>query len=299
MKKDNQRIPFIFVPDALSSKLVLKLRGIGKKLLSYFPSIERDLAMTGIEIDADYYMAKITVNAFFISGFFTFLIAFLMWSQNNPINEIITKSVSIFFGITLMFFLLHLKYPDIIAKKKASEIDKDLVFALKDITLNISAGLSLYDAFVNISKGDYGETSNEFNKIVMAINSGTPITDALENTAIKTKSEYLKKSSWQMINSIKSGSNIKKTLKSITKELSSEQRTKIANYSRELNLWSLIYMLFAVAVPSIGSTMLVILSSFAGFGIDRPMFIFFIVICLIIQYVLIGLVKSRRPVSNI
>lgn len=77
-----------------------------------------------------------------------------------------------------------------------------------------------------------------------------------------------------MINSIKSGSNIKKTLKSITKELSSEQRTKIANYSRELNLWSLIYMLFAVAVPSIGSTMLVILSSFAGFGIDRPMFIF-------------------------
>lgn len=27
----------------------------------------------------------------------------------------------------------------------------------------------------------------------MAINSGTPITDALENTAIKTKSEYLKK----------------------------------------------------------------------------------------------------------
>jgi pilus assembly protein TadC len=298
-QENSQRIPFIFVPEGLTSKLIHKLRGFGKKMLRYFPRLENDLSMTGIEIEADYYIAKVMVNAVFLSGLFSFLIMFLMWSQNDPLSEIILKGSGIFLGMGLLFLLLHTKYPEILANKKASEIDKDLVFALKDLTLHLSAGLSIYDAFVNVSNGDYGETSVEFKKIVRLINSGTPMTDALENSAIKTKSEYLKKTCWQIINSIKSGSNIKKTLKSITKELSSDQRTKIANYSRELNLWSLIYMLFAVAVPSIGSTMLVILSSFAGFGVNRPMFIVFIVICLIIQYVLIGFVKARRPVSSL
>ncbi|MFT4305130.1 MAG: type II secretion system F family protein [Candidatus Woesearchaeota archaeon] len=300
MKKENeQRIPFIFISDNLASKFIPKLRGISNSLLDYFPNIKNDLYMTGIDIDADYYIAKAIVNAFFLSSLFSVLLMFLMWSQNNPINEILLRGFSIFLGIVLMFILLHLKYPDLIAKKKATEIEKDLVFALKDISLNLSAGISIYDSFVNVSKSEYGETSKEFDKIVRDINSGTPMTVALEKVALRTKSEYLKKTSWQILNSLKSGSNIKKVLLNLTKELSNEQRTRILNYARELNLWSLLYMLFAVAVPSIGSTMLVILSSFAGFGIDRPTFIFFIIICLIIQYVLIGLVKSRRPVSTI
>lgn len=294
-----QHIPFIFISDSLASRFTGKLKGISRKIIDRFPDIENNLLMSGIEIDADYYIAKSIVNAFFISTLFSLLLMFLMWSQGDLIIEILMKGIGIYFGMILLFMLLHIKYPDLLANNKASNIDKDLVFALKDITLNISAGLSIYDSFVNASKSDYGETSEEFKKIVRMINSGTPMTTALELTAIRTKSEYLKKTSWQILNSIKSGSNIKKTLKNITKELSAEQRTRIVNYSRELNLWSLIYMLFAVAVPSIGSTMLVILSSFAGFGIDRTMFIIFIVICLIIQYILIGFVKARRPVSNL
>jgi archaeal flagellar protein FlaJ len=299
MKEQEQRIPFMYVPEILSKKISNKLRGLGKKLMKYFPNIESDLIMTGIKIDPDYYLAKVIVNAFFLSSFFSAFIAFLIWSQGEPTKEIVSKSLLVFLGITLLFMLLHLKYPDLLAQKKASNIDKDLVFALKDITLNISAGLSIYDSFVNVARGDYGETSNEFENIVRMINSGTPMAKALEITALRTRSEYLKKTCWQMINAIKSGSNIKKTLKSITKELSLEQRTRIVNYSRELNLWSLIYMLFAVAVPSIGSTMLVILSSFAGFGITRVMFITFIIMCLVIQYVLIGFIKARRPVSSL
>ena len=300
MKKEKeQHIPFMFVSDSLASKFAPKLIGIGNKILGYFPNIKKDLHMTGIEIDAEYYMAKAIVNAFFISSLFSVLLMFLMWSQDTPLNDILFRGFAIYLGIVLMFMLLHIKYPDLIAKNKAAQIDKDLVFALKDISLNLSAGLSIYDSFVNVTKSDYGETTEEFKKIVRDINSGTPMTSALEKVALRTKSEYLKKTAWQILNSIKSGSNLKKVLKNLTKELTIEQRTKILNYARELNLWSLIYMLFAVAVPSIGSTMLVILSSFAGFGINQTMFIIFIVICLIIQYVLIGFVKARRPVSSI
>tara|TARA_Y100000310_G_scaffold343799_1_gene453092 strand:- start:4018 stop:4275 length:258 start_codon:yes stop_codon:yes gene_type:complete len=82
-------------------------------------------------------------------------------------------------------------------------------------------------------------------------------------------------------------------------DLTLDQRNRIKKYAAELNLWSLLYLLFAVAVPTIGATMLVILSSFAGFGVTQGFFIIFISICFIIQLILIGFVKTRRPVANI
>ena len=85
-------------------------------------------------------------------------------------------------------------------------------------------------------------------------------------------------------------------LQAIISDLDTEQKSKIMSYSRELNLWSLVYMLFAVAIPTIGSTMLVILSTFAGFGISQQIFITFLVICFFIQFFLMNFVKVRRPI---
>jgi len=78
--------------------------------------------------------------------------------------------------------------------------------------------------------------------------------------------------------------------------LNDAQKGKIMNYARELNLWSLIYMMFAVAIPTIGSTMMVILSTFAGFGVSKQMFVSFIALCFAIQFIMVNFVKARRPV---
>ena len=294
-----EKIILMLVPEDISKKLSSRLLGLGNKLLSYFPHVEIDLKRTDIEIRADEYMATSFINASFMSIFFGFLMIFLFIAKEKAIFQSIVLGTAIGIGIFIMLFMIFMRYPDILASKKAQNIDKDLVFALKDLSLQISAGVGLYDAFISVASGQYKETSIEFKKVVQAINSGKPMVDAIEEMAINTKSEYLKRTSWQIVNTLKSGSSLKKTLRRIIEDLNIEQKSKIMNYSRELNLWSLLYMLFAVAVPSIGSTMLVILSSFAGFGITRGMFIVFIIICFIIQYILIGLVKSRRPITNI
>ncbi len=289
----------MLVPESISNKLAIKFRGIGYRSLKFFQHVEIDLVKTDLNIEPEEYLAKCFINASFMGGIFGFLIAILFISQKEPISKSIVLGAAIGMGITILFMMIFTRYPDILASKKAEGIDKDLVFALKDLSLQISAGVSLYDSFITIANANYEETTLEFKKVVQRVNSGIPMVEALEIMAIQTKSEYLKRTAWQIINTLKSGSNIKKTLKRIIKDLTNEQRTKIMNYARELNLWSLLYMLFAVAVPSIGSTMLVILSSFAGFGVTKGLFITFIIICFIIQYVLIGFVKTRRPVSSI
>lgn len=295
----NTHVPLMLVPDSIANNLAKKLKGLGSRLTKFFPHVKTDLLMTDLNISSEEYLAKSVVNTTFMGGLFGFLIAILFISQGEPINKSIVLGIVISLGIGIMFMVIFARYPDILASKKAESIDKDLVFALKDLSLQISAGVSLYDSFITIANANYEETTLEFKKIIQNVKSGMPMVKALEIMALRTKSDYLKRTAWQIINTLKSGSNLKKTLKRIIKDLSDEQRTKILNYAKELNLWSLLYMLFAVAVPSIGSTMLVILSSFAGFGVTKGLFITFIIICFIIQYVLIGFVKTRRPVSSI
>ena len=180
--------------------------------------------------------------------------------------------------------------------KKAEDIDKNLVFAVRDLQLQVSSGVPLYNGLANISDAGYGAVSKEFKRITQTVKTGTPIHVALENMALSTKSEYLKRTIWQLINSIKSGSSLKSALKLIVKDLSADQKSKIKDYAHELNLWNLIYMLFAVAVPTIGAVMLIILSSFAGLGIGKVSFVAFIVTCFIVQYIIIGFIRARRPV---
>jgi flagellar protein FlaJ len=164
------------------------------------------------------------------------MITFIFYTKQKPIDISIVLGGAVGFGIFVTFIMIYARYPDILSAKKADMIDKDLVFALKDLSLQISAGVNLYESLVNISRSDYGNTSHEFKKVVRDINSGISMPEAIERMALRNRSEYLKRTSWQIVNTLKSGSNIKKTLKRIISDLSAEQRDRIRNYSRELNI---------------------------------------------------------------
>jgi len=288
----------MMLPPNLSLKWGKKLQGIGKFFQNIFPDVEENLVPAGVDIDVNTYYGMSLVNGLFLSTIFTSLMTFIMVVQKRPLNELIGLTLAIFMGIMFLFLILYMRYPGIIALKKAELLNQDLIYALKDIVIQITSGSSLYESFKDLAKSEHIEVKKQFKKIIQEIDTGKSIIAALENAAISTKSEYFKRTCWQIINSLKTGSNLKNILSRIIGELAQEQKNKIRNYARELNLWSLLYMLFAVAVPSIGSTMLVILSSFAGFGISKGFFILFIVISFFIQIILIGFVKSRRPSTD-
>lgn len=103
---------------------------------------------------------------------------------------------------------------------------------------------------------------------------------------------------WQIANALNAGTSFRVALKNIISDLILDQRAKIKGYTNELNLWSLVYMMFAVALPTIGVTVVIVLSTFSGFGITKQTFIVFLILTMIVQFVIIGLVKSRRPVVN-
>lgn len=293
------KVPFAMLPKGMSDAVSRYFIGIGSRLANVFPGVKYDLEKTDLEMCEGEYFANAISNALAYFIMFFALLFFLSYATGKELGQSLSIAAAYSLFLFILIIVLFARYPRIMAGKKAERLEKSLVFALKDLLLQVSSGVPLYEALVNVSRENYGEVSTEFGKAAKSVNSGIPIEDALEKMASSTSSDFLRRAVWQLVNTLKAGASLKGALRSIIDDLTAEHKNRIRDYSRELNLWSLMYMLFAVAIPTIGATMLVILSSFAGIGVSRGMFIAFLALNFALQFILIGFVKSRRPVVDV
>ena len=81
-------------------------------------------------------------------------------------------------------------------------------------------------------------------------------------------------------------------LKELRKEKAREYNQK---YGKELNPYTLIYMLLAVILPSLGVTFLMILSTFTGLKTSNSLFYGILPFLIIFQYFFINFIRSKRP----
>jgi len=295
-----QRIPLMILPEVITRPLSHLLLGVGHKIARFMPGLAYDIEESGLDTRPSVYATNALVHALF---FFTLFFGMLFVLTYKVTGRTLTDSLELSFlsagGIFLLMLVVLLKYPGIIAGKKAEQIDSQLIFALKDLLLQVGSGVSLYNGFVNVAKAGYGLVSVEFERASRSIAAGMPMAQALERMAVESKSAFLRRTIWQLVSTLKAGASIKGALRTIIDDLTLVQRSKIEDYARELNLWTLVYMMFAVAIPTIGAVMLVILSSFGGANISRGLFVGFLVGCVFVQCALIGFVKSRRPVVSV
>lgn len=290
-----QKIPLMFLPEKAVFKHFRILFGFSRIVAHLVPGLKYDLEEMDSPLKVEEYSLLAFLHALFYSLVFTGLLSFLLASQGREGVVVVQLSFAISLGLFALFLFVLLRYPHISGGKKAEEVDKSLIFALKDISLQVSSGVSLYHAFVHVSRENYGLVSKEFTLLVQDVHRGLSLEKALEKVAHRTRSEYLRRVVWQLINTLKAGASVKGALSTIIEDLSRVQKIKIKDYAQELNLWSLLYMMFAVAIPTLGATMLVILSGFSGFTVTPVSFVSFLLITLFVQLVLIGFIRSRRP----
>lgn len=272
------------------------LKSLGRFIAKVFFEIKYDLQKSNINYSAEAYCLAAVFSATIYS--FVFLFIGLMFGVilTRTINS--TTIITMLLFSTMSFFgalLFHLFYPKIASKQLAGLIEQDLLFALRTMLIQISSGTSLFETIKSISRSNYGQVSREFEMVVKDINSGMSETEALERLAFKTKSEVLKKTIWQIITTLKSGGSLTNALHSQVDSLVELQRESIKRYSAELNLWTLVYLIVAAALPSLGVTFLVIASSISGGGIGQNAVVLIVLIAFLVQGVLIFLVRAKVP----
>lgn len=269
---------------------------------SYFYPIASKLEKSMKHLNVFLYQAKWNINlvehisySLFVATlntiYFFIVIGFLWFITRNPLFlKFMLLSIPIFF---LMFYSSLYK-PKVIALRRARKIEEELPYALRHLLIQVKSGVPLYQGFVSISDG-YGEVSNEFKEIIKKINSGYSEIKALEESILRSASQKYRKAFWQILNSMKTGTDVSTPLENIVNEIIRDQIIAIKNYGQQLNPLTLMYMMMAVIMPSLGITFLVIISSFIGFNIPNLLFVGLAFFLIVFQWSFLNIIKTKRP----
>jgi archaeal flagellar protein FlaJ len=269
---------------------------IGRAISKIIFSLSYDLEKAEIDISAEKYAMASFLSAIIYAVIFTFIgFTFGVVILRGLKTEVFLIAFGgAFFGL-LGALAFHLIFPKIKANQIAAQVDQELLFALRTMLIQLSSGVSLFETMKSISRSNYGQVSEEFKDVIRDINSGMSETKALEKLAFKTNSNILKKTIWQIITTIKSGGSVVNAMQSEVEELVGKQMETIKNYSASLNLWTLIYLIIAAAMPSLGVTFLVIASSIGSSGIGPEAVILIAVLAFCVQTALIFLIRAQVP----
>jgi flagellar protein FlaJ len=100
---------------------------------------------------------------------------------------------------------------------------------------------------------------------------------------------------WQVLNSLKTGSEISGALTAVFDQIVREQQIAVKEYGRKLNPLAMFYMMIAVIVPSLGTIMLIVLSTFLGLDLNLLFFSVIIVANVLVQIMFLVIIKAQRP----
>ena len=264
--------------------------GLFKRISKSNPALKVKLKRAGLDYSPEEFVKRTFLSAFYMAaGIIIFL--FLILAKINLINGLFFASIPIIF---LMMLSYMMRYPDAKIFKIEREINKEILFAGRFLVIEIESGVSLYNAMSHIHK-NYKSIGKYFKDITDKVALGTPMEVALNQAVEIVPSDDLRRIFWQIINSMRTGSNISKSISSVLDQITREQIIQVDKYGKKLNPLAMFYMMVSVIIPSLGVTMLVILSSFIQLEINLTVLIIVAVFIGFVQFMFISVVKFSRP----
>lgn len=252
------------------------------------------------EISEEY---KISAREYLAVSFFLSVMLFLILSVGITLILYIGKSQMLFLGpgigafIGMLIYIELNSYPKVIINRRVRDLEKNLLFALRNILIQIRSGVPIFNAMASVAFGNYGQISKEFKSVVEKVESGASVIDTLEEMAVRNPSIHFRRAIWQLVNALKSGSDVAKNLSDVITSLSKEQIVEIRRYQSVLNPLAMMYMMMAVIAPSLGITVMIILSSFPGMGSIGNEMTFWILLAgvMFMQFIFMSIIKTKRP----
>ena len=256
-----------------------------------FPELKLKLVQADMDEKPEEFIHKTVISAVMLSfGIFILFVGGMLKSLNMPVSIIF----ALFPVGAVLFFFYLIKMPDVKIRKIAKEVNKEIVFATRFIIIEVESGVPIYDAFINVSR-IYPAIGKYFSSIIDKVNMGTSMEDAINEATEIVPSNDLRKILWQILNSIKTGADVTESLNSVLEQIIKNQKIAVEEYGRKLNPLAMFYMIVAVIVPSLGTTMLIIFSSFIGFKLKLAVLLSLTGFLAFIQFMFYAMIKSSRP----
>lgn len=289
------KLPYSILPVPVVRKLSNIFLGVGEFISKIFPELKLTLKQAGFDVDEREYLSMCFVSNSVI--FFMFTLLSHIFLQAFEVDQAFGMALVISGIITVFIVSQQIYYPQLVAKRRAREIERNLLSSVQNMLVQLNSGVSLFEILVNLSRGEFGEVSKEFARAVREINAGKPQIEALEDLATANPSEYFRRTIWQIVNGMKSGSDLSNVIQEIIDSISEEQVIQIQKYGSQLSPLAMFYMMIAVIIPSLGMAFLIIIASFISLEESTTKTVFWTLYFFVVffQIMFLGVIKSRRP----
>jgi len=269
------------------------LEQIFRAVARSIPNLKLNMLRAGIYESPMGFVKKTAITAFYLT-MGIMLIFFMILSKKNMTGILIPLFPIVF----VMMFLYLTKLPDLKIIQKEKEINREIVAAGRFIIIEISSGVSLYNTMRSMAE-HYVYVGKHFRNILQKVDMGTAMDDALNDEVGIIPSNNLRRMMWQIINSLKTGSDMATSLQVVLDQISREQFIEVEKYGRKLNPLAMFYMMIAVIIPSLGITMLVILSSFIDIELGVGVLLIIAGFLGFVQFMFLSIIKAQRPAVDL
>ncbi len=266
---------------------------LDEMLARKFHGLKKNLRMAHIKQNPQQYIKRTLRLTFYASAALT-ATAFFTTAKILPIGTVLMLTLSVFAASNLLVFAFMINAPKGMIKRRQRDIDKDVLFAGRYILMKLESGAPIVNTLIDASKG-YGIAARYFKEIVDEISTGIPVEEALESARSYSSSEKFRKVMWQLLVTLKTGTNVIGPLRATLSAIANQQNIEIKEYGKKLNSLMLFYMVIACVAPSLGLTMFLIIGSFISLQINSSILITILLFLAIVQGMFILLIKSARP----
>ena len=275
---------------------------VAELLLPHFPDLKEKLRYADMKVLPLDYLETTARNTSIVSfcivlAVYLFLLGNILTSlKSAPINALGMIILPILLVPPIVFYYMML-FPSAAAARRKRELDYEIVFAGRHISIALKSGMPLFEAFVGASNG-YGLVSKEIAKIADKIVLGVPTAQAIREVTDQNPSSYFSRIMIQISNSVTSGSDVGSSLESTLDQISKEQVISLKEYSQKLTPLVMFYMVFGIVVPSLGIVLAtVVMSAISGgiVGFSSSLLIGAFLLISLIQFLFLGFIESSRP----
>ncbi len=270
--------------------------GFAARTTARHPELAASLAEIGMKIPAERYVAQCMNKAGIIAAA-VMVVGGIVIFMSGLFAAAMSLLLAVLIGMAAYFsaYQALLMYPVNRVKSIGKDVEKDILFAARDMIVSMRSGLPLFNAMVTVSTG-YGAASREFEKIIDRVQLAMPMEQAIDEVSAKSQSKTFKRLMLQASTSIRVGADIITAIQEVVSDVSQERIIELRRYGQKLNAIAMFYMLFGVIFPSMGLAVASIMSSFISFiPISNTTLLFAAAGILALQIVFLNLVASSRP----
>ncbi|MDE1833286.1 MAG: type II secretion system F family protein [Candidatus Micrarchaeota archaeon] len=258
--------------------------------------LEDALRKQGIKGSVTEFVQRMMVSAAMMSVVIGISIVILLIRLSLPAIEGVVFGILMGIAIFYVAFNSFLNFPSRKGRQSSKIIERDILFATRDMIISLRSGMPLFNALTAVSTG-YGEASKEFQKIIEKVQLGTPLEESIDQTVAESKSSSFRRIMLQAAVSIKAGADVVAALQSVIDQLAQERIIELRRYGQRLNALAMFYMLFGIILPSMGIAVATILTTFISiFTVTPSVLAGAIVGIIFLQIIFLQLIRASRPV---